>query len=63
MQANFPGAERLVPVMFAVITFAVITFAVITGTVAIYGLLSAPLARWLRLRMILRLEDMGGGAR
>ena len=37
--AKFRGAEDLVP----------ITFLVIMGTVAIYGLVAAPLARWLEL--------------
>lgn len=36
-EAGYPGAERLVP----------ITFLVIIGTVALYGLTAAPLARWL----------------
>ena len=38
-ELNIPGAEQL----------AVVTFLVIVGTVAIYGLAAAPLARWLGL--------------
>lgn len=41
-EAGYPGAERLVP----------ITFLVIIGTVTLYSLTAAPLARWLGLAQL-----------